>query len=173
MDMKICGQCDFKYDTIPQLMSHVKKAKDHSPLCVQCNNTKFSNFNNYRHHIRKFHMNYGDVICSECGKTSKTQEQQMLHWNFVHKEEDDLYCNICGTKCKNMFKLRNESMTFINPLYNEWSKGCLSKSVYLYYSFILFSLCQKTGLYISSNQTHKERLKLYVYVIINPTPEHN
>ena len=123
MDMKICGQCDFKYDTIPQLMSHVKKAKDHSPLCVQCNNTKFSNFNNYRHHIRKFHMNYGDVICSECGKTSKTQEQQMLHWNFVHKEEDDLYCNICGTKCKNMFKLRNESMTFIIPLYKELSKG--------------------------------------------------
>jgi len=108
-DMKICGQCDFKYETIPQLMAHVKKAKDHSPLCVQCNNTKFSNFNNYRHHVRKFHMNFGDVICSECGKTSKTHEQQMLHWNFVHKEEEDLYCNICGTKCKNMFKLRKHT----------------------------------------------------------------
>ena len=105
-DPKLCGQCDFSYETIPELMFHVKHTPGHTPQCVQCD-SKFSNFNNYRHHVRKFHLKAGTVICQECGKVSKTQEQQMLHWNFVHKQEEDMYCNICGTLTKNMFKLRH------------------------------------------------------------------
>ena len=106
--IKTCGQCDFVFETIKQLMVHVKNTPDHYPQCVHCK-SQFSNFNNYRHHVRKFHMNDADVICTECGKTSKTHEQQMLHWNFVHKEEEDLYCNLCGRKEQNMFKLRKHT----------------------------------------------------------------
>ena len=103
--IKSCGQCDFVFETIKQLMYHVKNTPDHSPQCVHCD-SKFSNFNNYRHHVRKFHMKESEIICQECGKTSTTQEQQQLHWNFVHKVEEDLFCNLCGRECQNMFKLR-------------------------------------------------------------------
>ena len=103
--IKSCGQCDFVFETIKQLMHHVKNTPDHSPQCVHCD-SKFSNFNNYRHHVRKFHMKESEIICQECGKTSTTQEQQQLHWNFVHKVEEDLFCNLCGRECQNMFKLR-------------------------------------------------------------------
>ena len=105
---KTCGQCDFQFETIKELMFHVKNSPGHVPTCVHCD-SKFSNFNNYRHHVRKFHIRESEIVCQECGKTSKTQEQQLLHWNFVHKVEEDLYCNLCGRECQNMFKLRKHT----------------------------------------------------------------
>ena len=105
---KTCGQCDFQFETIKELMFHVKNTPGHVPMCVHCD-SKFSNFNNYRHHVRKFHIRESEIVCQECGKTSKTQEQQLLHWNFVHKVEEDLYCNLCGRECQNMFKLRKHT----------------------------------------------------------------
>ena len=103
--MKTCGQCDFTFDTIQELMSHVKKTAGHTPQCVHCDSS-FADFNNYRKHVRKFHMSDSEIICQECGKTSTTYEQQQLHWSLVHKVEEDLFCNICGLGCQNMFKLR-------------------------------------------------------------------
>merc|ERR1719232_460245 len=105
---KTCGQCDFQFETLKELMFHVKNSPGHVPTCVHCD-SKFSNFNNYRHHFRKFHIRESDIVCQECGKTSKTHEQQLLHWNFVHKVEEDLYCNLCGRECQNMFKLRKHT----------------------------------------------------------------
>merc|ERR1719232_317977 len=105
---KTCGQCDFQFETLKELMFHVKNSPGHVPTCVHCD-SKFSNFNNYRHHFRKFHIRESDIVCQECGKTSKTHEQQRLHWNSVHKVEEDLYCNLCGRECQNMAKLRKHT----------------------------------------------------------------
>ena len=105
---KTCGQCDFQFETLKELMFHVKNSPGHVPTCVHCD-SKFSNFNNYRHHVRKFHLRESEIVCQECGKTSKTHEQQLLHYNFVHKVEEDLYCNLCGRECQNMFKLRKHT----------------------------------------------------------------
>ena len=110
--IKTCGQCEFAYETLAEIMFHVKNTPEHSPQCVHCKST-FADFANYRKHLTKFHMKKGDIICSECGKISKTEEQARFHRNNVHKLEDDLFCNICGSQQPNLSKLRNVSvMTF-------------------------------------------------------------
>ena len=103
-----CGQCDFSYTTIKQFMSHVKSVADHQPVCVECD-SKFQNFDNLRHHLRKYHFKAGEVVCKECGKVSRSEDQQYQHWNYVHKVEADLFCNLCGAECQNMFKLRQHT----------------------------------------------------------------
>ena len=109
---KSCGQCHFVYETLAEIMFHVKNTQEHTPQCVHCSST-FADWNNYRKHITKFHLNKTDIICTECGKVSKTEEQQRLHFNNVHKREEDLFCNICGSLQRNMWKLRNVfAMTF-------------------------------------------------------------
>ena len=106
-----CGQCDYKYTSMKDLMAHIKASPDHLPQCVPCG-AKFGGFTNYGHHIRKFHLkSSSEYVCVECGKVSKTEEQNTQHFNFVHKTEADLYCNICGRECQNMFKLRKHTKT--------------------------------------------------------------
>ena len=101
-----CGQCDYQYQNIKDLMKHLKQRSDHTPQCVPCG-TKFSDIANYRHHVRKFHLKTSsEYVCQECGKVFRTEEQSLGHYNFVHKIESDLFCNICGRECQNMFKLR-------------------------------------------------------------------
>merc|ERR1719341_2818778 len=89
-------------------MFHLKNSPGHVPRCVHCD-TNFADFNNYVKHVGKFHMRESEIVCQECGKTSKTHEQQRLHWNSVHKVEEDLYCNLCGRECQNMAKLRKHT----------------------------------------------------------------
>ena len=106
-----CGQCDYKYTSMKDLMAHIKDSPDHLPQCVPCG-AKFGGFTNYGHHVRKFHLkSSSEYVCVECGKVSKTEEQNTQHFNFVHKTEADLYCNICGRECQNMFKLRKHTKT--------------------------------------------------------------
>ena len=31
------------------------------------------------------------------------------HWNFVHKVESGLNCNLCGKSCQNMLKLKKHT----------------------------------------------------------------
>ena len=106
--IKICGQCDYNFETTKELMFHLKNSPGHLPRCVHCD-TNFADFNNYVKHVGKFHMRESEIVCQECGKTSKTHEQQRLHWNSVHKVEEDLYCNLCGRECQNMAKLRKHT----------------------------------------------------------------
>ena len=113
--IKTCGQCEFAYETLAEIMFHVKNTPEHSPQCVHCKST-FADFANYRKHLTKFHMKKGDIICSDCGKISKTEEQARFHRNNVHKLEDDLFCNICGSQQPNLSKLRNVSVMTLKNL---------------------------------------------------------
>ena len=81
-----CGQCDFTYQTIKEFMVHVKRVGDHEPVCLECS-SKFQNFDNLRHHLRKYHVKAGAVVCGDCGKVSRSEDQQYQHWNYVHKVE--------------------------------------------------------------------------------------
>ena len=79
-----CGQCDYKYVTLEEIMFHVKNSPDHKPKCVDCNSS-FTSMTWYRQHVRRMHIDSGEVICSECGKKSVNQNQNYQHWHFVHK----------------------------------------------------------------------------------------
>ena len=105
---KNCGQCDYQFETTKELIFHLRNSPGHVPKCVHCD-TNFADFNNYVKHVGKFHMQEAEIVCQECGKTSKTHEQQRLHWNSVHKVEEGLYCNLCGRECQNMAKLRKHT----------------------------------------------------------------
>ena len=82
-----CGQCPFVYTELKQITKHVKTAPGHKQLCVPCN-SRFSNFANLRHHLRRYHFNTGEFVCNECGKVSYSEQASYLHWNFVHKVDE-------------------------------------------------------------------------------------
>ena len=86
-----CGQCPFVYTELKQITKHVKTAPGHEPLCVPCN-SRFSNFANLRHHLRRYHFNTGEFVCNECGKVSYSEQASYLHWNFVHKVDEGRDC---------------------------------------------------------------------------------
>ena len=79
-----CGQCSFTYRTIKEFMAHLKTIPGHEPVCVECSSS-FQNFDNLRHHLRKYHVKSREVVCRECGKVSRSEDQQYHHWNYVHK----------------------------------------------------------------------------------------
>ena len=47
-----CGQCDFSYKTIKQIMVHVRSSPNHEAVCVQCNG-RYKSFDKLRAHLRK------------------------------------------------------------------------------------------------------------------------
>ena len=102
-----CGQCGYNFQTMKEIMFHVKNTADHAPYCVHCD-SKFSNYQNYGAHVRKFHLENRVFTCEDCGKTSKTKERHQLHWNYAHKVENTFhcYCDFCGLKSKNKSKSR-------------------------------------------------------------------
>ena len=81
-----CGQCDFTYSTIKQIMVHVRSTPNHESVCVQCNG-RYKSFDKLRAHLRKIHFQVGEVICNDCGKVSKTKDQHEQHYNQVHRVE--------------------------------------------------------------------------------------
>ena len=81
-----CGQCDFSYKTIKQIMVHVRSSPNHEAVCVQCNG-RYKSFDKLRAHLRKIHFQVGEVICNDCGKMSKTKDQHEQHYNQVHRVE--------------------------------------------------------------------------------------
>ena len=81
-----CGQCDFNYRTIDQIMDHVRSAPNHESVCVQCNG-RYVNFTKLRAHLRKLHFQVGEVICNDCGKVSTTKDQHLQHFDKVHRRE--------------------------------------------------------------------------------------
>ena len=99
-----CGQCDFNYQKMEEIMSHVRNTEGHTPYCAHCD-SKFSNYRNYGCHVRKFHLENRLFTCEDCGKISKTKERHLLHWNYAHKIENS-YCDYCGLKCLNKSKTR-------------------------------------------------------------------
>ena len=93
-------------------MAHVREAENHLPICKDCN-IEFKNFDNLRHHKRKYHFEKAaneEFVCDSCGKSCKTRELLNDHWNFVHKIESDLNCNLCGRSCQNMLKLKKHTL---------------------------------------------------------------
>jgi len=108
-----CGQCDFSYSTIKQIMVHVRSSPNHESVCVQCNG-RYKSFDKLRAHLRKIHFQVGEVICNDCGKVSKTKDQHEQHYNQVHRVEKDLFCNLCGVECQNMIKLRKHTKLCLN-----------------------------------------------------------
>ena len=155
-EMKDCGQCDYKYETLEDLMNHVKNTPDHKPKCCECNTTYIS-LTIFRQHVRKIHFNKGEVVCPECGKKSANKEQQSQHWYVVHKVAMELlFCNLCGKGWNNLSKLRKHTrkclfrdpdhvekerkisekqnpkcaeqvVTWTMEQYNEWQKAILNK----------------------------------------------
>ena len=100
-----CGQCGFQFQSIQEIMFHVRNTEGHTPYCAHCD-SKFSNYHNYRNHVRKFHFENRVITCEVCGKISKTKERHLLHWNYAHKIEDSSYCDYCGLKGLNKSKTR-------------------------------------------------------------------
>jgi len=108
-EMKDCGQCDYQYETLEDLMYHVKNTQDHQPKCCECNKIYISLII-FRQHMRKIHFNKGKVVCPDCGKQSANKEQQFQHWYVVHKVDKELlFCNLCGKGWKNLSKLRKHT----------------------------------------------------------------
>ena len=97
-----CDQCAQVFPNLPKLMAHIRKADGHEPICKQCD-IPFKNFHNLRHHKRVYHIQkMTEHVCEDCGKSFPNALAARSHWNFVHKIEDDLLCNICGVSCQNM-----------------------------------------------------------------------
>ena len=104
-----CDQCAQVFPNLPKLMAHIRKADEHKPICKQCD-IPFKNFHNLRHHKRVYHIQkMTEHACEDCGKSFPNALAAKSHWNFVHKIEDDLLCNICGTGCQNMKKLKKHT----------------------------------------------------------------
>jgi len=121
---KDCGQCDYKYETLEELMNHVRNTPNHEPKCSECDTTYVS-MTIFRQHLRKIHFNKGEVVCPDCGKISTNQQQQYHHWYVVHKEKvyrDDLFCNLCGKgNWQNLNKLKQHTRKCLrrNPIHVE------------------------------------------------------
>jgi uncharacterized C2H2 Zn-finger protein len=106
-----CDQCDDTFSSSKDWMAHVRKADNHEAICKACDKS-FTNFDNLRHHKRKYHYEkseFMEVVCDSCGKGFKTKDLLKDHWNFVHKIETDLNCNLCGRSCQNMLKLKKHT----------------------------------------------------------------
>lgn len=63
----------------------------------------------YKHNKRKHNPDLEVLACDECGKTFNTKQDLGKHQNEVHLVEADLYCNLCGLQCMNIFKLRRHT----------------------------------------------------------------
>jgi uncharacterized Zn-finger protein len=66
-----------------------RKADNHEAICKACDKS-FTNFDNLRHHERKYHYEkseFIEVVCDSCGKGFKTKNLLKDHWNFLHKIE--------------------------------------------------------------------------------------
>jgi len=102
-EMKSCIQCDKIFSSLNEMMKHIKS----NHVEVKCNdcNKSFAEFKDLRRHIRKVHYTAG-VVCQTCGKSFKHRDLQTWHWNFVHKVEPDMFCNLCGFECQNSHKLK-------------------------------------------------------------------
>ena len=104
-----CDQCVQVFPNLPKLMAHIRKAEGHEPICKTCD-IPFKNFHNLRHHKRVYHIQkMTEHVCEDCGKSFPNALAARSHWNFVHKIEDDLLCNICGMSCQNMKKLKKHT----------------------------------------------------------------
>jgi len=107
-----CDQCDNSFQSSKDWMAHIRAADNHSPICKTCN-IEFKNFDNLRHHKRKYHFERTastGFVCDTCGKGCKTRELLNDHWNYVHKVEPGLNCNLCGRSCQNMLKLKKHTL---------------------------------------------------------------
>merc|ERR1719186_2158245 len=93
-------------------MAHIKEANNHEAICKACDTT-FKNFDNMRHHKRKYHFDksaISEFVCDGCGMSFKTRDLRKNHWDYVHKIESDLNCNLCGKLCQNMMKLKKHTI---------------------------------------------------------------
>eukprot|EP00092_Neocalanus_flemingeri_P030149 GFUD01032727.1.p1 GENE.GFUD01032727.1~~GFUD01032727.1.p1 ORF type:complete len:831 (+),score=176.79 GFUD01032727.1:54-2546(+) len=107
-----CDQCDDTFSSSKDWMAHIRESENHEAVCKACD-TSFGNFDNLRHHKRKYHFEKAknpDFVCDSCGKSCKTRDLLKDHWNFVHKVETGLNCNLCGKSCQNMLKLKRHTM---------------------------------------------------------------
>lgn len=107
-----CDQCENIFHSSKEWMVHVREADNHSPICKTCD-IEFKNFDNLRHHKRKYHFERvapAGFVCDTCGKGCKTRELLNDHWNYVHKVEPGLNCNLCGRSCQNMLKLKKHTL---------------------------------------------------------------
>merc|ERR1719508_192714 len=106
-----CDQCDGSFSSSKDLMAHNREAVNHEAICKACDTT-FKNFDNMRHHKRKYHQSpVSEFDCDSCGITLKTRDILKAHWDYMHKVESGLNCNLCGRICQNLMKLRKHTMT--------------------------------------------------------------
>ena len=100
-----CEQCGYKSATTKQYNKHIRNSPDHLPICKECD-SKFSSMKYLQDHVRRYHFRGGKVSCIECGKISNSQQQHYAHWLFLHKVDEDLYCNLCYSPWKNILQLK-------------------------------------------------------------------
>ena len=111
-----CDQCEEIFSSSRDWMVHVREEKDHKAVCKTCD-ISFKNYDNMRHHKRKYHFEKSacsEFYCESCGKGCRTKDLLKDHWNFVHKVESGLNCNLCGKSCQNMLKLRKHTQLCLN-----------------------------------------------------------
>ena len=78
--------------------------------CPQCGTEVLD----LKQHIRRVHEKKPEVLelkCKDCGRICTNRNQLSLHWSYVHKVVDNLYCNLCSKQCSNMSKLRQHTLT--------------------------------------------------------------
>merc|ERR1719186_2343761 len=81
-------------------MAHIREADNHEAICKACDTT-FKNFDNMRHHKRKYHQSpFSEFDCDICGISLKSRDILKAHWDYMHKVESGLNCNLCGRICQ-------------------------------------------------------------------------
>ena len=79
--------------------------------CAQCG----AEVLHLKHHIKNVHDKKPE-LCPECGKKCTNKNQLTLHWRYVHKVVDNLFCNLFAKPCTNKAKLRQHTLTYIDKI---------------------------------------------------------
>jgi len=151
-----CDQCDNTFQSSKDWMAHIRAADNHSPICKTCD-IEFKNFDNLRHHKRKYHFERSapaGFVCDTCGKGCKTRELLNDHWNYVHKVEPGLNCNLCGRSCQNMLKLKKHTLMCLSR-----DPDVVEKERQLYEASLKLGLSRDQDIYEKERQLYEASLK--------------
>ena len=105
----VCEDCGNAYYLKGQLQSHIKamhsiEALNKAYMCDKCDFRTSTKSNLECHFQRHEEKKYQ---CHECSKFFKTPREVIMHFDCVHRNEENCFCDICGKSYRNQFKLRS------------------------------------------------------------------